>query len=365
MKTAIVTTTIHVPYLLEDYIKDAREHGHDFFIVVDGDRKTPPEAEKYCHELSKKYEVNMEFMNVASQENYLNRFPELKEHLQWNCIQRRNAAILRAYELEADLIITIDDDNFFSTNDFIGHHLVGTKNIEVIGAADGDWYNVCSQMEEKCGREFYHRGIPQEVRFQETKITSEKQTVKVVVNAGFWLDDPDLDALTRIYYAGNPIFVNRYSRDDNFALGKGTWSTFNSQNTAIAREVIPAYFLSPKVGRYDDIWGAYVVKKISDHLGHYISFGKPIVVQKRNPHNSWKELDMEAGGSQLSLVFVETLKKMNLIGTDYLSSYQEITNNLADQIRNMASVDNHKEYLNSYVDGMKVWVKTFERLLSK
>ena len=48
--------------------------------------------------------------------------------------------------------------------------------------------------------------------------------------------------------------------------GKGTWSPFNSQNTALSAKIIPAYPLSPKVGRYDDIWASYVIYRIAGPL---------------------------------------------------------------------------------------------------
>jgi hypothetical protein len=62
----------------------------------------------------------------------------------------------------------------------------------------------------------------------------------VVVNAGLWLGDPDVDAVTRIC---NDINAEQYTREQSFALARGTWCPFNSQNTALWRGVIPAYCL--------------------------------------------------------------------------------------------------------------------------
>ena len=49
MKTTITTTTIHVPYLIEDYIKDVIKHNrqNDVDFVITGDKKTPAEAKEY------------------------------------------------------------------------------------------------------------------------------------------------------------------------------------------------------------------------------------------------------------------------------------------------------------------------------
>ena len=83
--------------------------------------------------------------------------------------------------------------------------------------------------------------------------------------------------------------ARRYTRTESFVTGKGTWSPFNSQNTALSAKIIPAYPLSPKVGRYDDIWAGYAVLAIADHLDHATMFGFPLVKQERNPHNYFKD----------------------------------------------------------------------------
>lgn len=44
-------------------------------------------------------------------------------------------------------------------------------------------------------------------------------------------------------------------------------SPFNSQNTAVTRQVLEAYWMCPCVGRMDDIWPSYVVRRVADHLG--------------------------------------------------------------------------------------------------
>lgn len=363
MKYAIVTTTINVPVLLAKYIDDVKKHKRDCFFVVIGDKKTPPEAKTYCEQLGKKKGVEMIFMDVADQEVYLKRFPELAAHIPWNCIMRRNIGILHAYEKGAETIITIDDDNFFLSKDFAGLHTVGArKKLDVI-ASHTKWFNVCSFLKEEFGREFYHRGFAPEKRHVKEKLTSSKKEMKVVVNAGFWLGDPDVDALTRLYYHSKPITAVDYKRKNNFTLAKGTWSPFNSQNTSLAREVIPAYFLSPMVGRYDDIWGSYVLKKITDHLGDAVTFGFPIVDQKRNPHNYWKDLAMEWDGMDLTSRFVNALTRIKLNKKTYGECYQEIASALEKELKlSELKSDTHKAFCSNYIDGMRVWIKTFDRL---
>ena len=90
------------------------------------------------------------------------------------------------------------------------------------------------------------------------------------LTAACGLADPDIDAVTRL---AAPVMATGYKRGESFALAKGTWFPFNSQNTALAREAIPAYFLSPHVGRYDDIWASYVVKSVAVHMQALVSPG--------------------------------------------------------------------------------------------
>lgn len=365
MKYSIVTTTIHVPRLLSAYVDDCRHFGHDCLFVVVGDKQTPREAETYCRTLTKRTGTEIVYMDVSHQEHYLARFPELRRYLPYRSVQRRNVGLLYAYERGAEGIVTIDDDNFLHTKDFLGAHRLGRSNLDVAAARSG-WFNVCSFLQEKDKREFFHRGTPLEARFMRGGVRMQKREVYVAVNAGLWLEDPDIDALTRLYFLGNPIRSVAYSRKKNFALAPKTWSPFNSQNTALAREVLPAYFLSPVVGRYDDIFGSYVVRRIADHLGHAVAYGFPLVVQHRNPHNHWKDfLELEATGHRLVGVFAAALRSILLAGRDYHACYREIIRSLPKALSRAGHTLTAEEcaYFLEHVNGMKIWHATFERIL--
>ena len=363
MAKAIVTTTINVPYLLEGYARNVQEYGHDdVLFVVAGDKKTPPEAQSFCRRLGADSRNHVVYLTVEDQEEYLGRYPELRAHLPFNCIQRRNVGILLAYEEGADVIITIDDDNYISDGDFVGcHSIVGTtKNIETYRSSNG-WFNVCDYLIEESGYPFYHRGFPIMARWPEREeFTSCFQQVKIAVNAGLWLEEPDIDAITRLTL---PIKTTGYRRDDNFALAPGTWSPFNSQNTAIAREVIPAYFLCPNIGRYDDIWASYVVKAIADHLNQVVTFGYPLVKQTRNPHNNLSDLEQELEGMSLTDAFCDRLRGIKLSGNSYRKCYEEIYQNLCAWVNDAGQMAKPATgFIERYLSGMKVWMQTMQRV---
>jgi hypothetical protein len=330
MKTTIVTTTIYVPHALEKYAQNARFYGHERvnFIVV-GDKKTPPETRAFCEGITAQH-YPCEYLDIEDQREYLERYPELWRHLPFNSIQRRNVGLLKAWEGGADVVITIDDDNWMLNHDFVRlHGVVGEQpELPAVESSSG-WFNICSMLEEAGGAQFYHRGFPRGERWKEAEAFTCVAPLRrrVAVNAGLWLDDPDIDAMTRLE---RPIVVRgmREGAPPRFVLHPGTWSPFNSQNTALLREVIPAYFLSPCIGRYDDIWPSYIVTRIAHHLGDVIAFGHPLLRQKRNEHDLWRDLDAERVGMLLSDEFCATLRSIPLRGATYAECYRELTQKL-------------------------------------
>ena len=143
-------------------------------------------------------------------------------------------------------------------------------------------------------------------------------------------------------------------------LDIGTWCPFNSQNTAFARKTIPAYFLSPNIGRYDDIWASYFLRKIIDHLNEAVMYGNPLVNQERNLHNLRKDLEAEFFGMDTTDRLIKILRDMNLVSTDYLNCYSELTEKLEIEISKSGLFNQFEN--NTFcklLDGMKIWTNTF------
>ena len=364
MKITIVTTTIYVPSALEKYCQNARFYGHsDLSFVVIGDQKTPPETKQFCNSLNASH-YPCEYLDVDYQKAYLERYPLLWKHLPFNSIQRRNVGLLKAWEDGADIIISIDDDNWMLNHDFLRlHAIVGQRpELPAIESSTG-WFNVCSMLEEASGTPFYHRGHPRAERWKEADAFTCVAPIRrrVAVNAGLWLDDPDIDAMTRLE---RPIVVRglRATTPPTFVLQPGTWSPFNSQNTALLREVIPAYFLSPCVGRYDDIWPSYIVTRIANHLGDVIAYGHPLLRQKRNEHNLWKDLDAERVGMLLTDEFCATLRSIPLQETSYAACYTEMAQKLPQAWQPGAKwSDAMRQAREGLLEGMTIWSDAFRQ----
>ena len=275
-----------------------------------------------------------------------------------NSFARRNLADLYAYINGYDLMIRIDDDNFpMSDNFFMEHSITGTnQNLNVVSASSG-WFNVCEVLTDKQSIPFYPRGFPYESKWVEQQISVTEENIKVGLNGGLWLGDPDVDAITRLVKPIDAINFNHSVYGKNFALCKNTWSPINTQNTSYIRELIPIAFVSPYSGRFDDILCGYFMKKIMDHLDLYVSFGLPLLNQVRNIHNLWSDLDKERVGSQTSQKLTDIIKSIELKSNNPLSCYNELI------IKTEELVDFNLDFYGPIFKSMKDWIDSVEQYI--
>lgn len=356
MKHALITTTINIPILLDDYCKDFIAHKHDVEIIVAGDKKTPLEAAAYCAELQTKYKLSVRYLTPQMQTIYLDSWPLYRDFLPWNCIQRRNVAILMAYFGGADIIYTIDDDNFLDTPNYIGSHMQAMAHcVHTVIDQKSGWFNPLALAFDAPfpprGFSFRNRRLNMEL------ITGGKQDIRIVVNAGLWLGEPDIDAVTRMALAPLVTDQNLPFHLKPLVLGKGTKCPFNSQNTALHRDVIPAYCLATGTGRYDDIVASYIVKRIADHLGDYISFGLPLVMQIRNAHNVWQDLHEEIVGMQIIDDFVDWLYSIELSQTSYRDCTGELLSMLKTKCGSLQG--DKRAFMESLCRNYEIWLDIF------
>ena len=363
---SVVTTTVHIPRLLEAYIKDALQYGRSVeqFIVI-GDRKTPGETASYCLRMEKEYNVRCLYLPPDEQERYLKRWPEFAAFLPWNSITRRNIGFIVAYEGNADIVVTIDDDNFIRDKDYLGRHShVGdAAGMQAVSSRTG-WWNVCDMLEESHHTRFYHRGYPFSKRTgdQEKDLIMKEIHGRVAVNAGLWLEEPDVDAIAR---QDSSLFVTgpAASFKERIACDVGTWSPFDSQNTALARDVIPSYCMLPHIGRYDDIWGSYIVRHICDHLGDLVTYGSPLVRQRRNPQSIIKNIEDEKLGMEYTDIFLDGLRSCKLSASDYRGSFSEIARQFPASISKVCESHNKQpRVFDNVCEGLRLWAGVFKDL---
>jgi hypothetical protein len=267
VKKIIVTTTINPPTkALIDYSVLS-----DWKLIVVGDLKTP-------HHLYS--DLKYSYYSPADQEK---DFQELSELIGWNTIQRRNLGFLKALEMGAEIIATVDDDNIPLKG--WGENLIVGQRVEINSYVADKVFDPLSVTNYP---HLWHRGFPiQRLLMRDSKSNSEK--IFVDIEASFWNGDPDIDAICRMEHGPTCEF------DSNlFPFTSPQFSPFNSQNTFLTRRALKRYFMFPKIGRMDDIWSAYYLEA----EGFRVAYTQASVRQERNVHDLTVDFTGEIIGYQ-------------------------------------------------------------------
>lgn len=365
---ALVTTTIRRPQFLEGALENADRYGHRdrLRIVVIGDRKTPPDVGDYVSELGRRFAVEAIYLDMAAQRKFLRRWPSFDLFLRNDSIQRRNVGYLQAACDGAEVIITVDDDNFVTEEDFIGGHaIVGSQAALPVVSHPSGWWNVCERLTSEPPRQFYPRGFPKS--FQDWKAESghvETAEVRVVANGGLWLGAPDVDATAHIEEPIHVTAMEPVAGQRTCALAVGTWCPLNSQNTAFDVRALPAMYLPVmhdrirgyRISRMDDIWMSYFLRAIADLRGDAVTYGSPLVVQERNPHHLLADLSEELPGYVLTEHIAGYLRKFQTGAGTYADAYLDLIYHLRECAEADPQLDiPEREYLRSLTLGMAAW----------
>ena len=230
MKKIIITTTILPPTeAIEKY--DAMP---DWHLIVTGDRKSP-----------KSYPLKRgQFLNLDYQQEF---YPDLCSMVGPDSTARgRMIGMIEAFTQGADIIATIDDDNY--PYEHWGRDIYIGKETLVPFWDCG----ICFDPLSIQFAEIWHRGFPLELVRKKPACKSSQKTITPLLQADFWDGDPDVDAMTRIVRAPNVKFkhMNPFSG--------GPYSPVNSQNTFIAGKYAADYCPFSHIGRHEDIWAGYV-----------------------------------------------------------------------------------------------------------
>lgn len=308
-RIALITTTINVPTVLTPWAASGMTE--DDIIIVAGDHKSPhTEIDDLCNQITMKHGVTTEYMMPRDQERFA-----VSSVIGWNCIQRRNIALLRAMELKPEFILTIDDDNApTSTNQIT--QLIAIMRSETryqtsVVSTNTGWYNPGRHCRTDLGHPVVHRGYPLSQRHATPFYTYGHKQPPIGVAAMLWTGEPDIDAMDRIVNRPNVRYI-----DGSMTLMPGTWAPFNTQATMIRGEFGPALFMFPHIGRYDDIWASYVFRKITDKRGYGAYYGRPAVHQDRNEHDLIKDLQAEMFGMRVNERIIKIIQDIKLGPTD-------------------------------------------------
>lgn len=298
MKTALCTTTIHVPHAL----KLLRKCSPDAMFFIAGDRKSPD------------VEITTILEDVS---NHMYFGADWRLTNQWKCqhligentLARRNIAFLEALKWGAGAIVSWDTDNYnLDLNYFSDFETVLGQPFNGIQATGTDnWFDAGAYLRPQAK----HRGFPIQRKHQ--PVYSTITDAKVGVAAGLILNDPDVDAITRIVSAPDSQEVSLLM-EAGVVVDLHTWTVFNTQSVAMIRELVPAWFLMPNVGRMDDIFASLVVQRVARERNLHVHFGRPFTLQQRHPHDLIKDLRAEIDGYENVVKLTEVLDHIVLKG---------------------------------------------------
>jgi len=369
---ALVVTTISDGAFLHPYAAAVRTHSgpEQIRIYVVADLNTPPECARVANSLASEG-LDVRFLSVERQQEFLRPFPQLEALIRYRSDERRNIGYLIAMQEGADVVISVDDDNLplDGAAFFLEHAVTGQVFSGPSTASQTRWFNLGSllESEDRHGARvvIYPRGFPYAQRgLDQSSPVSARASGLVGINVGLWSGDPDIDAATRLVLAPN---VLRPRGPEAWLLAPGQRTPINTQNTALVREAMPAYWFvrmgavlgGVAIGRFGDIFSGYFAQLACEAAGHRVRVGSPWLHQDRNAHRLLSDLQMELRGMDLIEDLMPLLEEPLLPASNYLDPTRELAERLirfAETHARVRACPGAAEFLRDTACSMKQWV---------
>jgi hypothetical protein len=308
---------------------------------------------------------------LEEQETFLKRAALPSEYIPYNSDNRRNVGFLMAWERCSDFLISIDDDNFCSDEeDYFHAHasaLFG-PDPHLVGGDDRRFLNICDLLQMNAPS-VYARGYPYFARHRASTLRTSTGTADVMINAGLWLRDPDVDAITWLgLRPRSEAFKNQ-----SVVLDAKTWSPVNSQNTSVRRDMLPSYYFirmgyplgGAMVDRYGDIFSGYFALACAKHLGGAARFGTPIADHRRNNHNYLRDATAELPAIVLLEDMLPWLIDVQLSGSTGLEVYLSLSHLLdeaAEKFQGRVWNDASRGFVHEMAHLMRAWISACRAL---
>lgn len=246
----------------------------DYELIVAGDKKSPAHWSV----------PGVSYLSVANQEE---QGFKLSSKLPFNHYGRKMMGYLQAMQQGAELIIDTDDDNI----PYDGWTFPALEGEFNTAPTDKGFVNIYKNF---TAHHIWPRGYPLDLILNENHNLKEDelsmQTSKIGIWQGLADSDPDVDAIYRLV-DNTEIFFNKRAP---IVLPEGTLCPFNSQNTAVRRELFPLLYLPAYVTfRFTDILRGLVAQPIMWAHGYRLGFTEATVIQVRNPHDYVKDFESE------------------------------------------------------------------------
>ncbi len=280
--------------------------------------------------------------------NHHYSWSEIEEDLKEDAwiISRRDSAIrsygfLKAYQMKADYIFTLDDDCFpdpDSDEGFCESHLYEMKSMQT-------WTESVPGVRTR-GLPYYNKGT----------------MCNVVANMGLWKCVPDWDSIQTLSGSTVDFETPEHSR----LIPRGQYFPFCGMNFGFRSDMaVASYF--PLMGegspysRFDDIWFGIIFKKVVDYMGYNVSVGAP-AIQHLRASNPMDNLVKEAPGIKANEVFWDIIDNIPLFDSSVpfpKSAMKTIGEDLT-QIARHPTPGFNDEYFNRLGKAILTWIKYFD-----
>ena len=219
----------------------------------------------------------------------------------------RSFGFYKAFQRDPDMIVSLDDDCYPHTTNFLSEHYSRL----ITPASSEAWVST--------GEGLQPRGIP---------YTRLRRELRCVVNHGLWVNHPDYDAITQIFnqrLGGNFEPVEK-------VLPLGMYFPMCGMNVAWRPEfTVAMYFLlmggAWPFDRFGDIWCGLLLKKLCDHLGYGITSGRPFVDHRR-ASGQWENLRKEQTGYEINETLWQSIDAIRLSSDTPIGVYRELSQKL-------------------------------------
>jgi hypothetical protein len=360
---AIVCTTIGDGSFLKHYaaaITEADAQDRVTMIVIP-DRKTP--AGLYAAVIeAREAGITVLCPDLNEQEQFLVSLGAPAGMFPWDTDHRRNVGYLMAWRDGADIMVSVDDDNLPQEDWLADHEIVTAASVkqhvvsdQLMSGSSGFW-NPCDLLDGTPYR-FWPRGYPYGQRKGAGTWYRVPHKCEVAINAGLWIGDPDVDAVTRLAMHPETVLLK-----DSTVLGPWTWAPVNSQNTAIRRDVIPAYYFF-RSGRFGDIYQGYLAQACAKAMGHAVRFGTPAAdCSVRNDHDLLRDLQLELPDILITDAWLDWLTSQKPEGSTYADAYGWLSHQLRDHAEFGSVGAPAKQTFHSMASQMQQWLALIRKI---
>ncbi len=376
MKITAVTTTINLPEVLFEFQKNLSENDHyDVNFIVIGDNKTPYWVSQFCSEENFDW-LRVEYWSPKDQKEWLSGLnTDTSLIIPENDIRRRNIGFLLALQGGADVIVSLDDDNYpISGSDWLGtlNRAMEPKDGYNEVSSKNNFINPCNIL--VYGNEYvYSRGYPLNYWYTDSfssYITPGKK--KVIMHQMLWTNKPDVDAVSNLIYPNLKTcgfvapsgFVGPI--EPMLVAQEGQYFPVDTQSLAFSKElsVFHALYQEPLFGlpshRYDDIWAGLFCQKLANKFGDGYSFGAPLVEHRRNTHDYIRDLQTEYIGMVLNSKMWKFIQDLDIQSQTYKSGFLEIADALPGGFKEYDP--RVRGYIQNLSKSIRCWVELLERL---